>query len=105
MCTHGAQLIPPTYERIGLAFQNGLVQVLENGKWGFADLEGRLMIPFVSGEQTIFQQGVAWIKTGAEWCPIDRRGDPIPNLACRDKGPGIDFARPHVCRVDKTGAW
>lgn len=31
-------------------------------------LEGRLMIPFMSDEQAIFQQRIAWIKTGPKWC-------------------------------------
>jgi hypothetical protein len=26
------------------------------------------MIPFMSDEQAIFQQRIAWIKTGPKWC-------------------------------------
>jgi hypothetical protein len=95
----GVEYIPPHYERIGLGFSDGLVPVLKAGKWGFADLTGKLVIPLTWDEPAFFSQGVAWVKTDARWCPIDRRGERIRHLACRDSDPqGLGSSR-HICRI------
>jgi len=95
----GAQIIPPKYERIGLRFKDGLIPVRSDGKWGFADLTGKLVVPATSDHWPTYQQGIAWMADGATTCPIDRRGERIPHIPCRNTDPSLHFVIWHVCRT------
>jgi hypothetical protein len=37
----------------------------------------------------IFQRGIAWMQTGNSWCAINRRGQRVPTLPCREADPNL----------------
>ena len=71
-----------------MAIQSGLVAARVDDKWGFIDASGALVIDANYEAFAVFERGIAWVKTdGSTWCAIDRRGQNVPGLACRDADP------------------
>jgi hypothetical protein len=72
-------------ERIGLILDFGLLTFLKNGQWGLIDTAGQVMAEPQFDEPVHFSpglRGVAWAKRNRSWCAIDRRGRPVPGIAC-----------------------
>lgn len=52
------EVIAPQYENAG-SFSEGLAPVKQNGKWGYIDTEGNVVIPFQYEMAYIFREGLA----------------------------------------------
>lgn len=63
------------YTQTGLhGFGDGLLAVEKNGKWGFIDRQGRLVIPAEYEETNGFAEGKAAVKLDGLWGVIDTGG-------------------------------
>lgn len=54
-----SQIIAPQYEEAGRFADNGLAAVKKDGKWGYIDTEGNVVIPFQYERAFIFSEGLA----------------------------------------------
>jgi hypothetical protein len=97
----GTSVIEPKYDAIGFGgFRSGLVPVRASDKWGLIDVTGKGVIEARFDEVSYFDRGVSWTRSGAEWCPIDRRGNKIPTLACQTATPvNISIAGKSLCPI------
>lgn len=72
-------------DRLGFDFEAGLLSFLKDGKWGLVDTAGQVIVqPQFDGPIVFLRslRGVAWAKRDASWCAVDRRGRPVPGMAC-----------------------
>ena len=76
----GDIIAPAKYDTVW-SYQEGLANVVENGKWGFLDLEGALAIPCQFNVGEPFENGLAYVRVGdydeaTEWSGyINKRGE------------------------------
>ena len=90
-------------ERIGINLDLGLLTFLKNGKWGLVDTAGQVIVEPQFDEPVIFTpslRGVAWAKRDGSWCAIDRRGRPVPGIACADADPMGRPTGQFQCKVE-----
>lgn len=74
---HQDTLIDFIYEDLGV-FSNGLAPAKKNGKWGFLDRNGNLMIPHrLDNESYFYRCDIASAKVDGKWGFIDRSGQTI----------------------------
>lgn len=73
----------PAYDSIGAKFStdgmtspiyDGLIAVKKNSKWGFADTNGRLIIPCQYSEVKTFNKGYVMVCLDQKWGVIDKTG-------------------------------
>ena len=68
---------------IGISLDLGLLAFRRDGKWGLVDTAGKVIVEPTYDDLTQFQyRGIAWAKRGDRRCPVDRRGQPVPGIAC-----------------------
>jgi hypothetical protein len=72
----GQQLVPPIYEDAGV-FSEGLVTVRRNGKYGFVDTTGAVVIPFEYDFAWGFEQGLAAVRQAGNVGFIDKMGEVV----------------------------
>jgi hypothetical protein len=90
-------------ERIGIALEIGLLTFLSNGKWGLIDTAGRVIMEPRFGQPIHYLpgfRGIAWAERDGSWCAIDRRGHPVPGIACTDADPMPGSDRRFECKVE-----
>lgn len=90
-------------ERIGVNLEFGLLTFLRNDKWGLVDTAGHVMVEPEYDEPVYFgwhNRGIAWAKQGGKWCAIDRRGHPIPGIACSDTNPMGSPGLRFECKIE-----
>jgi hypothetical protein len=90
-------------ERVGVNLDFGLLTFLKNGKWGLVDTAGQVMVEPQFDEPVYFSpslRGVAWAKRDSRSCAIDRRGQPVPGIACADTSPRLGWNIPFECNVE-----
>lgn len=59
-------------------FNMGLASVCKNGKWGFVDKKGTLIIPIKYDDSRDFSDdGMAFVKLGNLWASIDTKGNVV----------------------------
>jgi hypothetical protein len=90
-------------ERVGTSLDFGLLTFLKNGKWGLVDTAGQVMVEPQFDDPVYFMpslRGVAWAKRGDRWCAIDRRGRPVPGIACTDAHPMGSLSARFECKVE-----
>ena len=63
------------------AFQEGLAPVKTQGKWGFADKTGKLVIPAQYKEVRSFSEGLAAVKKDSQWFYIRKDGSLLPSMS------------------------
>ncbi len=83
-------VIPPSYDFASpeykfLQFEEGLVQVSRDGKWGYIDKRNKIVIPFRYGVAKAFNEGVAAVSfessyLNPSWLFINRKGDELFRL-------------------------
>lgn len=59
-------IIPLEYEN-GRAFSHGLAAVRKNGKWGFIDNTGKIIVLFEYDYAESFSEGLAWVRKNEKW--------------------------------------
>jgi len=69
----GEQFQTGQYERMG-SFVEGLAPVGINGKWGFVDSSGTLVIPAIYDDWNYFSKGEAYVSRHGLWGKINRNG-------------------------------
>lgn len=77
-------------------FQEGLGKVCEGGKYGFVNLNGEIVIPYLFEEAGAFNNGFAIVKKDDSWGYIDMNGQPITEFKYYDAG---DFKYDHAVVV------
>ena len=84
--TTGKQLMSWTFDWPGPNFKDGLAAIKKNGKWGFIDNSGKMVIPFYYEdivryyEQQVaggFSEGLVAVKNYSKWGYINQNGDNI----------------------------
>jgi len=55
-------------------FSEGLARIKYNGKWGFIDKSGKIVIPFIYNEAKDFSGGTALVRINNNWKYIDKTG-------------------------------
>jgi hypothetical protein len=93
----GDWVVEPNYEPWRLSWLEQPSPVRSNGKWGFVDWAGNT-IEAKFDDVRQFERGIAWARTQASWCPIDRRGNKVPAMTCQSTDPNPS-QRPHPERM------
>lgn len=75
--TLGNTLIPFRYPSVLGDFSDGLVGFLEQGKWGFMDSTGAVIISPRYNEIRRFQSDITGVRLENKWGFIDRKGKPV----------------------------
>jgi hypothetical protein len=91
-------------ERIGINLDLGLLTFLKNGRWGLVDTAGQVIAEPQFDEPVYFSpglRGIAWAKRDRSWCAIDRRGRPLPGIACADADPAPGPGGRFECKVER----
>jgi hypothetical protein len=65
--------IEPAFDFV-MKFTKGICPVMEKGKWGYIDREGKFVIPPRFDEAKEFDGGLARVKLGTKIGYIDRMG-------------------------------
>ncbi|MFA4985241.1 MAG: WG repeat-containing protein [Candidatus Brocadiia bacterium] len=101
------RLIGEVFDSIG-AFGQGLAPVCRNGKWGFADTQGRVAILLQFDAAGAFCGGLAPVCVGNRWGYIGLSGDNV--IECRydsaesfSEGLGVVTRDGKTLFIDKTG--
>lgn len=112
--TTGRIVLPIEYENNKLnknlkyMYYDSLALIEKDGKLGFVDLEGKLVIPFYFDEAYNFSEGLAAVKYNGMWGYVDTKGDVFMPFV-------FDFASPYqwgraevvyrgtVSKVDRRG--
>lgn len=68
------QDISMEYEMTHFSFENGLLAVKKNGKWGFINEKGNLVVKYEFAAVQPFSEGLAPVKKGDRWGYIRRDG-------------------------------
>lgn len=59
----------------GFEFLDGIVPVeAQDGKWGYIDKEGKVVVHFIFDEIIPFFEGGASVRIGSKWGEVDRKG-------------------------------
>jgi len=66
----------PSYDSIG-QFSGGLAPVKSQGKWGFIDTGGNMIIPAVYDAVTSFSENLAGFESLGKWGCMDKIGTPV----------------------------
>lgn len=72
--------LPGEYDE-ARAFQEGLAPVKVQGKWGFADKTGKLVIQPQYKEVRSFSEGLAAVKKDSQWFYIHKDGSLLPSMS------------------------
>ena len=63
-----------TTEQSGESAPRKLQIFWQNGKWGFIDKMGNVVIPFKCEEIWNFEDGLAYVRLNGKWVYIDKTG-------------------------------
>jgi hypothetical protein len=118
----GEEMIPPQYDRLSMGCNENLIWAEKDGKVGFIDLSGKIIIPFAYENASDFSEGLAYVvKLGQGGRPqggfIDKSGKviiPFQYTAWNDSEFSEGLAKMGVSRnggsfpdiygfIDKTG--
>ena len=100
---NGEAWIDTHVDRIGIDLEAGLLPFLKDGKWGWMDTAGTVVIQPIYDAEVGFRsslRGIAWAKHDGRWCPIDRHGQDVPGLACADRRPFGEGGGTFICAVE-----
>ena len=84
-----------------LIYSEGKAAVKQNGKWGFIDKNGELIVAHIFDEAAGFKEGVARVKNDEGWGYIDDKGEVI--VPCEYYG-AMDFSEGFAA-VETFGKW
>lgn len=75
--TNGKRFFEKSYDDISYFSDNGLIAVMERGKWGYCNTEGKEVLPLQYDLANTMYNGVAIVKKGALYGLIDKTGKEI----------------------------
>ncbi|MDD6889733.1 MAG: WG repeat-containing protein [Bacteroidales bacterium] len=87
----------------------GMIAVKLNGKWGYINETGKLIIPFVYDEAWAFSEGLATVALGIAWGCIDKAGHEVIPVKydyvsdCSNNGLHFASLNDEEFIIDKTG--
>jgi hypothetical protein len=99
----GKTLIDADVDRLGIDLEAGLLPFLKDGKWGLMDTAGKVAIEPIYDEQVSFRptlRGIAWAKRDGRSCPIDRRGQDVPGMACVERNRSNESGGYFRCAIE-----
>lgn len=56
-------------------FSEGLARVSADGKWGFIDTEGQMVVPCVYDFAWDFHDGLARVRSNGKYCVVNKKGE------------------------------
>lgn len=89
----GTQIVDRSGTAISEGFETidfvveGRVPVMRKEKWGFLDLQGKMVIPVAYDEMRPFSRGLAAVQKENKWGYIDRNGTVVIPFQFEDAGP------------------
>jgi len=89
------------YDDVG-GFYEGYATVKLNGKWGFIDKSGKLVIPFKFDNISHFHEGIALVELNEKYGYIDITGKNITPIIYEFQS---DAFCNGMCRVKRDGKW
>jgi hypothetical protein len=92
------------YDYISFAFTNGLSVAGNNGKYGYIDGEGNIVIDFIYDTAYSFSGGSALVKSGGKWTFINKSGEPLLTLDYDMVNPDSKLEDGFVIVNEKEGA-
>ena len=84
---------------IDIATENGWIAFCDNGKWGFVDNEGKIVIKPTYDEAKSFSNGLAAVSNGDKWGFIDTSGKIVIDYQFWD----ADYFNSEGCCMVETG--
>ncbi|MDP8185203.1 WG repeat-containing protein [Phocoenobacter skyensis] len=85
-----------------LAYPEGSLAVKKDGKWGFIDKKGKIVIPLQYDGAYSFSEGLARVEKDGKWGFIDKKGKIVIPLQYDD---GAYSFREGLASVEKDGKW
>lgn len=79
----GVEIIPPQFDTSYCFGDNNRAVVKANGKYGFINSIGKIVIPCKYDDAEKFSKGVAWVKENGLWNLIDTAGNVITKKGYR----------------------
>ncbi len=74
----GIFVIAPRYDSV-LPFSEGLAAVMVEGRWGYINIQERMVIPPRYDEVYPFFGELASVRQGERWFFINKQGEPVPD--------------------------
>jgi WG containing repeat len=88
----GAWVGETQLRNVDLNLDRGLLPLRsQDGKWGFVDAGGTIVIAPKFDKVFPFTRGISWVRSADKWCAIDRRGHLAAALPCRASAPTSTF--------------
>lgn len=81
-------------------FNEGLANIEKDGKWGYININGKMVVPAIYDEAYSFRDGLALVKKGDKWDFIDKTGKVTINL----KGYAHSFSN-GLAKIEVNGKW
>ncbi|RLI97118.1 MAG: hypothetical protein DRO96_01495 [Candidatus Aenigmatarchaeota archaeon] len=66
------------------SFSERLARVEKNGKWGFIDKKGKVVIPLEYDDAGSFSEGLAWVKKNRKLGFVDKKGNVVKWIGYRN---------------------
>ncbi len=90
------------YEDVRCFYEEGAAAVCHNGKWGFADRQGQLVVPYTFDDADSFQIGYAPVKLGGLWGYVAEDGSVLIDYAFEE---ALGFNGNGTAPVKREGTW
>lgn len=75
--SNGEEIVPPIYSEVSRIY-NGMIRVNKDGKYGFYDQLGNMVIPAIyENADDEFHEGLVWVKKEGKYGYINKNGDEI----------------------------
>lgn len=108
MADNFGNIIGDKFDSILGGFSNGMCAIKKNGKWGYMDTKGEIVIDTIYSNVSIFSDdGLARVRKGKEYMFIDRKGNcilsPDSILTGFNKNRAAVILNGEKCLIDRNG--
>ena len=90
------------YEDVRCFYEEGAAAVYQNGKWGFADRQGQLVISYTFDDADSYQIGYAPVRQGGLWGYVAEDGNVLIEYAFDE---ALGFNGNGTAPVKREGSW
>ncbi|RPJ95592.1 WG repeat-containing protein [Rummeliibacillus sp. TYF005] len=90
------------FDKVVQPFGSKLIAVKINGKWGYMNTQGKLVIPATFQEAHNFSEGLASVKSNEKWGYIDTTGKFV--IKAEYEGVAVTFNNNYT-QVERKGKW